>query len=308
VEYEEEVHQMKSLMVVGATLAALAISGGASAAPSTATVCPQDTQTFSGFATTLIVPAGGYCAITDATIARDLILQDGAGADLSQVTIGRDMTGGVDAGAGIFDTTIGHDLSLQGGDGGSDMAGVRIGHDYLLADGAGTHMERTDIGHDFVATAPSTVQTGKIAPDTPGGPVTVGHDVLISGSPPNPFVFDGICNLHVGHDMRVTNRSVTLGFGIASSGCAFIGQPGNAIGHDLVVTDNTAVLSRFGSSLRVGDNHVGHDLIFSGNTGNEPGTLIVTNNVVGHDALCSSNSQPVTVFSPNVASHLNTCG
>src|SRR4051794_41934914 len=94
---------MKSLMVVGATLAALAISGGASAAPSAATVCPQDTNTFTGFATTLIVPAGGYCAITDATIARDLVLQDGAGADLSQGTIGRDKAGGGGPGAGTFD-------------------------------------------------------------------------------------------------------------------------------------------------------------------------------------------------------------
>src|SRR4051794_41627217 len=109
---------MKSLMVVGATLAALAISGGASAAPSTATVCPQDTQTFSGFATTLIVPAGGYCAITDATIARDLILQDGAGADPSQGTIGRGMTRGGGARAGVFPTTNGDQLTPPGGGGG----------------------------------------------------------------------------------------------------------------------------------------------------------------------------------------------
>ena len=302
---------MKRLMVLGATLAAcLAVPLQSSAGARAATTCPQDTQAFSGSASTLIVPAGGYCAITNATIAQDLILQDGAGADLSQVAIGRDMIGGGDAGAGIFDTSIGRNLSLQGGDGGADLGGVKIGHDYLLSDGAGTHMERTTIGHDFVATAPSTVQTGRIAPDSPGGPVTVGHDVLISGSPAeNPFVFDGICDLTAGHDMRVTNRSVTLGFGIASAGCtSFLGLPGNTIGHDLVVTGNTAVPSRFGSSLRVGDNHVGHDLIFSGNTGNDPGTLIVTNNVVGHDLVCSSNSQAVAVPDPNTASHLDTCG
>ena len=77
-------------------------------------------------------------------------------------------------------------------EGGADLGGVRVGRDYLLSGGAGTHMERTTIGHDFVAAQPSTVQTGKIAPDSPGGAVTVGHDVLISGSPAGlPFVFDG---------------------------------------------------------------------------------------------------------------------
>jgi len=57
--------------------------------------------------------------------------------------------------------------------------------------------------------------------------------------------------------MRVTNRSVTLGFGIASFGCLSNDEPGNTIGHDLVVTNDTAVASRFGSSLRIGENHVG---------------------------------------------------
>jgi len=297
-------------LILGAVLVAcLAVPlQGVAGAPAP-TVCSQATQAFSGTADSLVVPTNGFCAITNATISNDLILQDGAGADLEQVTIGRDLTGGVDSGAGIFDTTIGRTLSLRGAYGGADLGGVKIGRDYLLSDGAGTHMERTVIGHDFVATEPSTVQTGKIAPDSPGGAVSVGHDVLISGSPAdNPFVFDGICNLSVGHDMRVTNRTVTLGFGIASFGCRFIGQPGNTVGHDLVVTGNTAASSAFGSSLRIGDNHVGHDLIFSGNTGNDPGTLIVTNNVVGHDAICSANSQAVVAFDPNTAGHLNTCG
>jgi hypothetical protein len=301
---------VRRFLILGAALVAcLAVPLlGVAGAPAP-TVCSQATQAFSGSAYSLVVPANGYCAITNATVATDLILQDGAGADLEQVTIGRDLIGGVDSGAGIFDTTIGRNLSLRGGDGGADLGGVKIGRDYFLSDGAGTHMERTLIGHDFVANDPSTVQTGKIAPDSPGGPVSVGHDALISGSPAdNPFVFDGICNLSVGHDMRVTNRTVTLGFGIASSGCKPNGVPENMIGHDLVVTGNTAATSPFGSSLRVGDNHVGHDLIFSGNTGNDPGTLIVTNNVVGHDAVCSSNSQAVVALDPNTAGHRNTCG
>jgi len=301
---------MKRLTIAAATLAACLAAPLASSAGGPGTVtCPQDTQTFTGAAGTLIVPADGYCAITDATIGGDLILQDGAGADLANVTIGRDLLGGVDAGAGIASTTIGRDLSLQGGDGGADVSDTKIGRDYLLSSGAGTHMERTSIGHDFSASEPSTVQTGKNSPDDPGGPVAVGHDFLIDGSPAdNPFVFDGVCDLHVGHDLRVTNRSVTLGFGFAAFGCRVTGQPGNVVAHDLVVSGDTAVASPFGSSLRVGDNQVGHDLVFSGNTGNDPGTLIVTNNVVGHDLLCSSNSQPPVIFEPNTAGHLNTCG
>ncbi|HEY2373022.1 MAG TPA: hypothetical protein VGH82_10770 [Gaiellaceae bacterium] len=303
---------MKRLMVLGATLAAcLAVPLSGSAAGPAPTTCPQDTQTFTGSAATLIVPANGYCAITNATIAQDLVLQDSAGADLSNVTIGRDLVGGEDAGAGIFDSSIGGDLNLHGADGGADLANAEIGHDYLLSDGAGTHMERTTIGHDFDASQPSTVQTGMIGPDTPGGPVNVGHDVVIDGSPAdNPFVFDGICDLNVGHDMRVTNRTVTLGFGIASGGClAFEGLPGNTIGHDLVVTGNTAASGFFGpSTLRIGDDHVGHDLIFSGNNAVTGGSLEVTNNVVGHDALCSSNTPVVTATEPNSAGHINTCG
>jgi hypothetical protein len=302
---------VKRLIVFGATLVACLVVPltGSAAAPAPA-VCPQDTQTFSGFATTLIVPAGGYCSISNATIAQDLILQDEAGADLSQVTVGRDMLGGQDAGAGIFDTTIGGNLSLRGGDGGADLGGVKIGHDYVLSDGAGTHMERTTIGHDFVGTAPQTVQTGRDGPDTPGGPVYVGHDMSITGTPDEPFVFDGMCDLHVGHDMRITNRSVNFGLGLAGFGCHVIGgQPGNTIAHDLIVTGVTAEPSAFGTpSLRVGDNTVGHDLVFANNVGAAPGTLVVTDNVVGHDLLCSGNSQAITAFDPNSAGHLNTCG
>jgi hypothetical protein len=321
---------VKRPLVLGAVLAAcLAVPLSGSAAAPAAATCPQDTQVFSGGTSTLIVPANGYCTITNATVAEDLILQEGAGADLSNVTIGRDMLladeagagisdttiarnliGGGDAGAGISDSTIGGDVSFRGGDGGAEMAGVKIAHDYRLSDGAGAHMERTTIGHDFVATEPSSVQTGKIGPDSPGGPVNVRHNVLISGSPTgNDFVFDGICALNVGHDMRVTGRTVTLGLGIASAGCAVIGQPGNTIGHDLVFSGNTAARGFFGpSSLRIGDNRVGHDLVFSGNTADAGGALEVTNNVVGHDVLCSSNSPAVTATTPNVAGKLNTCG
>src|SRR5262245_65653167 len=102
---------MKRLMVVGAAVAACLsapLAGSAAAAP---TVCPQDTQAFTGTAETLVVPAGGDCDVVNATIEQDLILEDGAGAFVFHVSIGRDVVGGVDAGAGIFESTIGRDLS-----------------------------------------------------------------------------------------------------------------------------------------------------------------------------------------------------
>jgi hypothetical protein len=302
---------MKRLMALGAVVVAcLAVPLGASSAAPATTVCSQNTYTFSGSATTLVVPADGYCQISNATIAQDLILGDDAGADLDHVAIGRDLIGGQNAGGGFSDSTIGRDLSLRGGDGGADLAGVTVGRDYVLSAGAGTHMERTSIGHDFVGNAPQTVQTGRNGPDTPGGPVYVGHDLSISGTPDEPFVFDGICDMHVGHDVRLTNRSVNLGIGFAGFGChVFGGEPGNTVAHDLIVTGNTAEAGDFGAaSLRIGDNKVGHDLVFANNVGTEPGTLVVTNNVVGHDLLCSGNSQAITVLDPNSAGHLNTCG
>ena len=94
------------------------------------------------------------------------------------------------------------------------------------------------------------------------------RDVLINGSPALPFVFDSICSATVGRDLRVTDRPVTLGFSIGDEqACAGTGREPDTIGHDLVVTSNSALSGFFGpSALEVGNNSVGHDLIFSGNT------------------------------------------
>ena len=200
-------------------------------------ICPQDTMSFTGTAHDLIVPEGGFCLVTGATITDDLIVLDNAGAEISGTSVGKDVVfhdfagagisdtsvahdvvaAGTDSGADITDSTIGHDFLGQGEESGADILRTTIGHDMrLLGLGGGTHLESVTIGHDFFASTPQTVQTGHNAPDTPGGPVKVGHDFAIDGSPGFPFVFDGLCNLSVGRDLSITNRTVNLGIGARS--------------------------------------------------------------------------------------------
>ena len=324
---------MKRGYVLIATIAAFTTclfvpTSGVAAGPPDV-VCSQVTNTFTGTAHDLIVPTGGYCAVTGGTITHDLIQQDHAGADVSGTSVGHDVSFQNDAGAGIvnstvghdiiaagdesgaevFDTAVKHDMLALGEDSGFDIAGVTVGHDVqLLGLADGIHAERLTIGHDFFASKPQTVQTGRIGPDTPGGPVNVGHDFAIDGSPDLPFVFDGICDVDAVHDFSITNRSVTLGFGIGNI-CARNGQPANTVGRDMIITGNTALAGVFGpSALIVGDNHVGRDLVFSNNTAVPGGSLEVSRNVVGRDATCEGNNPPVTVNGPNSAGRSNTCG
>ena len=220
-------------MVVTVAACLLVPFAGSAAGPPDV-VCPQDTFTFTGTAHDLIVPEGGFCAVTDATITHDMIQRDNAGAeivgtsiandltfgdfsgaDISKSTVGHDIVaGGTDSGAGITDSSIGHDFVGRGEESGADILRSTIGHDMqLLGLGGGTHLESVTIGHDLVASKPQTVQTGHNSPNTPGGPVRVGHDFVIEGSPGFPFVFDGLCNLTVGRDLRITDRTVNLGMG-----------------------------------------------------------------------------------------------
>jgi hypothetical protein len=281
-----------SLVLVAACAACLVVPfQGSAAAPGDA-VCSQDTSVFTGTARDLIVPEGGGCDVLGATVMRDLIVRPGAGVLAFETTIGRDLIVGTDSDAFVVVTEIGRDLTAR--------------------TAASLFLERTTIGRDFVAQEPATVQTGRVAPETSGGSVRVARDVLIDGSPAGfEFVFDGICELIVGHDLRMTNREVTLGFGIGDN-CARNGREANTIGHDLIVTDNAALVGFFGpSSLEVGDNHVGHDLVFSRNTAAPGGVLEVSDNVVGHDAICASNNPAVLQApgaGPNVAGHANSCG
>jgi hypothetical protein len=256
-----------------------------------ATAAPADvicTDAFSGTARNVTVPTGNDCDLSGATVTQDVIV-------------------GPESGVFAVGLTVGHDVIVRQ-DSGFEAGATTIGYDLIAEEAAGLHLEVMTIAHDLRASKPQTVQTGHNAPDSPGGAVQVGHDVAIDGSPDLPFVFDGICDLHVGHDFSITNRSVTLGFGIGNI-CAGNGEPSNTIGHDLVVTGNTALVGFFGpSSLNVGANHVGHDLVFSHNTAAPGGTLEVSGNVVGHDATCTANDPAVTTISPNIAGHSNSCG
>jgi hypothetical protein len=283
---------MKKVLVVAAVSAACLVVPfqGAASGPQDAT-CPQDTFVFTGTARDLIVPEGGGCDVLGATITRDLILRPQAGVWAFETTIGRDLIVGTDSEVYVIETEIGHDLL------GRTAARLRL--------------EQATIGRDLVALEPQTVQTGHVAPETPGGPVRVGRDVLITGSPEGfPFVYDGICELTVGHDFKIAGRAVTLGFGIGDN-CARNGLEANTIGHDLIVTDNSALDGFFGpSALEVGNNQVGHDLIFRRNTAVPGGFLEVSDNVVGRDAICVGNDPAPTIGNdagPNVAGRRNTC-
>lgn len=300
---------------------------GTAAGPANMT-CPQDTMQFTGTAYDLIVPAGGYCQITGATITHDLIQQENAGADILNTTIGHDVVFADEAGAGFVDSSVGHDVVAGGFDSGADFSGSMIGHDFLglgeesgtnlsnttvghdvrlVGGGGGAHMELTKIGHDFYASSPNTIQSGRNGPDSPGGAVVVGNDFTIVGSPDNPFVFDGLCNLNVGRDLTITDRTVNLGIGLGAI-CAGNGEPPVTVGRDLILTDDHAVSGFFGpSSIEVGANHVGRDLVFTGNTAAPGGELNVSGNVVARDATCAANDPAVTVDTPNIAGRSNTC-
>src|SRR5262249_38268497 len=95
-----------AVAIVAAVAACLLVPLAGTAAGPPDAVCPQDTFTFTGTARDLIVPAGGGCDVTGATITRDLIVQDDAGAGVTGTSVGRDVVFGNDAGADISQTTI----------------------------------------------------------------------------------------------------------------------------------------------------------------------------------------------------------
>ena len=284
-----------SLVTLSALFLIVALQG--SAAGPANVVCSQQTNSFTGSAHNLIVPANGYCEIDSATITNDLIVEHDAGADVSNSTIQDDMIMQLHAGGSLATSTVGHD--------------VRVGF------GGGFNMALATIVHDLVASQSDVVGTGGIGPPpAPAGPSTVGHDFVINGSPGRPdtsnFIFNGICDLTVGNDLKVTNRWVTLGFSIGDEEACGTNAP-VSVGHDLVVTNDSALSGFFGpSSLDVGNNTVGHDLIFTDNTAVSGGNLEVSDNNVGNDAVCARNNPAPSADDPgdgpNVAGGTNTCG
>jgi hypothetical protein len=278
---------MKKVLVVLACCGAVAAAGsqGAAAGSDGTIVCDQNTQTFNGTTTNLIVPIGGYCGIDHATISGNLVVQNGAGTDLRDSSVGYDMTLGNDAGATLGNSSVGHD--------------VKVGFNGFFGSGPAT------IGHDLIATHPGSIQISGTGPPPDGtsGRTTVGHDVIINGSPgpqdPGNFIFDSLCNLAVGNDLVMENRWVTLGFTIGDStplsACTDTADQPVTVGHDLVVTNDTALAGFFGpSSLEVGNVQVGHDATFSGNTGLDGSFLEFNDNTIAGNATCSRNSPAIT--------------
>jgi acetyltransferase-like isoleucine patch superfamily enzyme len=275
----------KVLVVLACCGAFLAMgSQGAAAGSDGTTVCDQNTQAFSGTTTNLIVPIGGYCAIDHATITQNLVVQNSAGTDVTNSSIGYDMTLGNDSGATLGNSSVGDD--------------VKVGFNGFFGSGLAT------VGHDLIATHAGSIQIGSTGPPPDGfsGRTTVGHDVVVNGSPgppdPGAFVFDSLCDLGVGNDLVMKNRWVTLGFTIGDETAPFsacIGTQPDSVGHDVVVTNNKALSGFFGpTSLEVGDIQVGNDATFSGNSAVPGGFLEFNDNTIAHDATCSRNTPSIT--------------
>jgi hypothetical protein len=269
------------LACCGAFLAAG--SQGAAAGSDGTVICDQNTQTFSGTTTNLIVPHYGYCAIDNATITGNLIVQNNASTDVTNSSIGYDETIDGNGNDTLTHSAVGHDVKVQ--------------WDSQLTTGLAT------IGNDLIATHPSSIQIGGT-----GGRTTVGHDVVVNGSPGPPnhsdaFPFDSLCDLSVGHDLLMENRWVLAGFEIG--GCD--GAPATTVGHDLVVTNDTAIPTQFGSGLGVHDVQVGNDATFSGNTAVPGGHLEFGNNTIAGDATCTKNTPSVTGDPNTVGGTNNGC-
>jgi hypothetical protein len=274
----------KALVVLACCGAFLTLGSQGAAAGSDATVCNQDTQAFSGQTTNLIVPIGGYCAVDHATITGNLVVQNGAGTDVTNSSIGYDMTLGNDSGATLGNSSVGGDVKV----GFNGFFGAGVAH----------------IGHDLTATHPNGIQIGSTGPPPDGfsGRVTVGHNLVVNGSPgppdPGNFIFDAICNLGVGNDLVMENRWVTLGFTIGDSTAPFspcIGDQPVTVGHDLLVTNNKALNGFFGpSSIEVGDIQVGNNATFSGNSAVPGGTLEFNDNTIAGNATCSMNTPSIS--------------
>lgn len=289
------------VLAAGAAAALAGAASASSAAPPPNMTCDQVTQTFSGTAYDLTVPANGYCDIENATITHDLIVRQNSGGDLTNTTIGHDARYADESGGDITGTTIGDDLSFSR-EGGANIFQSTIGHDLTEGFDSGLQLAAVQVGHNLIANKPNTVQTGCSDP-TAACHVQVANNFVIDGSPgppdPGAFVFDGMCDLSVGHDLRITNRWVTLGIGLGD-GCAGFGSGPISVGHDLVFSHNSALTGFFGpGGMGVVDASVGHDLTFSHNSAT--GSLQVAENTVTRNATCRDNSPAASLgpFGPN---------
>lgn len=281
----------KKVLVVlacfGAFLAVPLVSIQGAAAGNGNVTC---TEAFAGTAVNVIVPHDNGCDLSGATVTHDVIVEH-------------------DAGLVAYGLMVGHDVRLAQGDY-LELGGTTVGRDVNVGTGGEVHLERTTIGGSLDALAPDTVQTGSNGPDTAGGPVRIARDLTIKGTPDSDFAFDGLCSLNVGHDVMIVDRTVNFGIGFGDN-CS--GREPNTVGHDLILTNDSAVSSFFGPSpIEVGGNTVGHDLVFTHNTADPGGYLEVSDNQVAGNAICEANSpavgSPEPSDGPNVVAGKNTCG
>ena len=209
--------------------------------------------------------------------------------------------------SGTFSGTA-KDLVVSGANVFCKLVGATITHDVVVGENAFLTAANTTIGHDLAASKPGGIITGFT--EDGGGPVTVGHDVVISGPLTDQYGNHSCCpninDASIGHDLRFTGLLVDFE----------LGAHNDDVGHDLVATDNSA-----GLWIDVGDNRVGHDLVVTGNTGATLGFgwISAYENVVGHDAVCSvnlpaasRNSQDQFDFlgrlvGPNLVGHDDSC-
>jgi hypothetical protein len=276
------------LVCCGAFLTVPLVSLQGAAAGNGTVTC---TDAFGGTAVNVIVPHDNGCDLSGATVTQDVIVERYAGLSAEGLNVG-------------------HDIRLAQGDF-AELGGTTVGHDVTMGRGGEIHLERTTIGGSLDALAPDSVQTGRNGPDSPGGPVRIAGDLTITGTPDSDFAFDGLCSLNVGHDVKIVNRTVNFGIGFGDN-CGG-GELPNTVGHDLVLTNDSAVSSFFGPSpIEVGGNTVGHDLVFTQNTADPGGYLEVSDNQVAGNAICEANSpavgSPEPSDGPNVVAGKNTCG
>jgi hypothetical protein len=187
--------------------------------------------------------------------------------------------------SGTFSGTA-KDLVVAGANVGCNLVGATITDDVVVGENAYLTAANTTIGHDLLASRPGGIITGFT--ENGGGPVKVGHDVVVSGPLTDQYGNHSCCpdlnDLTVGHDLRIANLVVDFEIGVR----------GDDIRHDLVVSGNSTGLCCGFGPIDVGGNSVGHDLVLSDNTtaGGDYGWTSAYENTVGQDATCADSSPP----------------
>ena len=194
------------------------------------------------------------------------------------------------------------------------LEGVKVGHDVTVGKGASLGVDNSSIGHDVTVNGGALIEFIGYT-----GSITVGHDVVLTGTSPEAMSYGGydICDTTIGHDLSITKTNVAFEIEVGDNGgqdnefCAFPGPMPDSIGHDVTVSNNSA------GKVDVGNNSVGHDLNVNNNSAStatgDTGDVGVDDNTVSHDATCLGNSPALSKDGPedgpNHVGHIdNGCG